>query len=71
MISILVGILVGVAAVAALVGFLVQFAPSIISWFNSSVEAVTLLLDLLPSWVTPIVLTAVALALVSLGVKLL
>lgn len=71
MISILVGILVGVAAVAALVAFLVQFAPAIISWFNSSIEAVTMLLDLLPSWVAPFVLVAVALSLVSLGVKLL
>lgn len=71
MISILVGILVGIASIASIVAFIASFAPDIVKWFNSSIDFVMQMSDYLPTWILPYFLVAIAIALISLGVKLL
>lgn len=71
MVSILLGILAGVSILAASVAIGEHFLPQIMEWFNNSIEQLYQLVPLLPTWVMPYILVAVAIAVISLGVKLL
>lgn len=71
MISILIGILAGVAIIAGAVAIGEHFLPQIMEWFNNSIDQVYQLTSLFPAWVLPYILVVVALAILSLGVKLL
>ena len=71
MISLLIAIAVGIVTIAGIVTFIFQFAPQIVEWLNNSVETISSIMTLLPAWIIPYCLVGVALAFISLGVKLL
>ena len=71
MISILLGILAGLGSLIAIISFISAYSEQIVDWLNNSIEQIMIFTDLLPVWVVPYVLVAIAVALVSLGVKLL
>ena len=71
MIDLLIAIAVGIVTIAGIATFIYSFAPQIVEWLNNSVETISSIMTFLPAWIIPYCLVGVALALISLGVKLL
>lgn len=71
MISILLGILAGVTVLAGAIAIGEHFLPQIMEWFNNSIETIYSITALFPTWMLPYFLIAIAIAVLSLGVKLL
>lgn len=71
MISILLEILLGLVAIFAIGALLYKFVPMLWEWLTWSLDAANSLLHYFPSWLLPIFLVCIVLALIGWGVKLL